>query len=68
MKPQYEHRKDIRFYELNCHVSQNTCFGMQAFSFPFTVIYGPDGKLKDKIIGALPLPIMKEFLDRNTQE
>lgn len=65
---QLEHRKDIIFYEVNCHEQQNTCFQLQAFSFPMTVIYGPDGQLKDRIVGALPLQVMREFVDRNTQE
>jgi thioredoxin-like negative regulator of GroEL len=68
LKNQLVERKDIEFYEVNCHLNQNTCFQLQAFSFPMTVIYGADGHLKDRIVGAMPLQVMREFVDRNTQE
>lgn len=67
LKHQLEERKDIEFYEVNCHLNQNTCFQLQAFSFPMTLMYGADGQLKDRIVGALPLEHMKDFALRNSQ-
>ncbi len=55
---------DVKFAKLNIDENQITAQNLGITSIPTLLLY-KNGKPVDKVIGALPKPALKNFIDRN---
>lgn len=55
---------DVKFAKLNIDENQNTAQSLGITSIPTLLLY-KDGKPVDKVIGAVPKPALKNFIEKN---
>ena len=59
-----EENDNVRIVKLNVDENQQTAFKFQVSSIPTFILF-KDGKMADRMMGAMPKTQFKQFIDRN---
>ena len=63
----YANSTDVRFYEINCHVSPDICMPFKIYTVPMIMIVNRNGEIKQTGTGVYPKEWYVEVINNNCE-